>query len=328
MSKKSKLGKSALQQITRPGDVFMSESEIQRDDIVIPIMGQTGAGKSTVSSTRLIESTPVLSRSKFVNNVFKKTMARTDDGFTSCTEKLAHYIMQIPEKLATQYHIAGNRRVVLVDTPGFDDTNVSDSEILRRIAVWLAKSYGANTKVAGIVYIHPIYPNRMTRNDCSNVKVFRKICGDAGLSKVILATTRWDICPQSVGDNREKELNTNFWTNLLRDPNSTTGKARMKRLWNTSESAWDVIKAILERVAQSDIDSTILNIQEQLVRRNKKFQQTDAAKELRRKLVELLNESGSATSESRRERLRSLAQQIGDLKIPIGARIKAMLGLQ
>ena len=32
------------------------------------------------------------------------------------------------------------RRVVLFDTPGFDDTYVNDGEILRRIAVWLASS--------------------------------------------------------------------------------------------------------------------------------------------------------------------------------------------
>jgi hypothetical protein len=32
------------------------------------------------------------------------------------------------------------RRLILVDTPGFDDTYVEDSEILRRISVWLAAS--------------------------------------------------------------------------------------------------------------------------------------------------------------------------------------------
>jgi hypothetical protein len=31
-------------------------------------------------------------------------------------------------------------RLVLVDTPGFDDTYVDDGEILRRISVWLGLS--------------------------------------------------------------------------------------------------------------------------------------------------------------------------------------------
>lgn len=33
-----------------------------------------------------------------------------------------------------------NRRIVIVDTPGFDSIEVEDREILRRIAVWLAHS--------------------------------------------------------------------------------------------------------------------------------------------------------------------------------------------
>jgi len=41
-------------------------------------------------------------------------------------------------------HLRG-KRLVLVDTPGFDDTYTSDSEILRRIAIWLASSYVDHT---------------------------------------------------------------------------------------------------------------------------------------------------------------------------------------
>jgi hypothetical protein len=86
----------------------------------------------------------VLNRSQFVNNVLKlgssDKVAPTSDGFKSCTEQLAHYIMPLQKEWADHYNIADTRRLVLVDTPGFDDTNVSDSEILRRIAVWLAAS--------------------------------------------------------------------------------------------------------------------------------------------------------------------------------------------
>lgn len=32
------------------------------------------------------------------------------------------------------------RRLILVDTPGFDDLFLEDTEILRRISVWLAAS--------------------------------------------------------------------------------------------------------------------------------------------------------------------------------------------
>ena len=34
-----------------------------------------------------------------------------------------------------------SRRLIFVDTPGSDDTHIDDTEILRRIAAWLALSY-------------------------------------------------------------------------------------------------------------------------------------------------------------------------------------------
>jgi hypothetical protein len=55
---------------------------------------------------------------------------------TSCTPVLQHvFISNVPDRPSLKGH-----RVVMVDTPGFDDTYTEDAEILRRIAVWLASS--------------------------------------------------------------------------------------------------------------------------------------------------------------------------------------------
>ena len=53
----------------------------------------------------------------------------------SCTSALQYAIVDNPSTRKL-----GNRRVIIVDTPGFDDTYQDDVEILRRIAVWLASS--------------------------------------------------------------------------------------------------------------------------------------------------------------------------------------------
>ena len=50
----------------------------------------------------------------------------------SCTSSIQHVITPHPTE--------PDRRVILVDTPGFDDTYVDDAEILDRIALWLARS--------------------------------------------------------------------------------------------------------------------------------------------------------------------------------------------
>ena len=41
-------------------------------------------------------------------------------------------------------HPSTGQSIVFVDTPGFDDSNKSDTEVLRMIAQWLEKTY-ANT---------------------------------------------------------------------------------------------------------------------------------------------------------------------------------------
>ena len=54
----------------------------------------------------------------------------------SCTAQLTPVFWPIPEPA----HLQG-KRLVLVDTPGVDDTYTSELAILRGIAIWLASSY-------------------------------------------------------------------------------------------------------------------------------------------------------------------------------------------
>ncbi|KAF6751402.1 P-loop containing nucleoside triphosphate hydrolase protein [Ephemerocybe angulata] len=282
--------------------------EGSKDDIVIPIMGPTGVGKST-----------------FISNVLAHLGSPqhipTSDGFQSCTSTLAAYSAALPPHVTQQYSLAEGRRLVLLDTPGFDNTQTSDTEILRRIAQWLTVSYNADMKVGGIVYIYPIYPGRITRSDCANIKIFRKICGPGGLEKVILATTRWDICPKDTADSREREISANFWSDKShpgpRNP-------EMARLGSSAESAWGVVSTILERMEKEGV---VLALQRQLVDRGQILQQTDAARELRAKIMQLLEDADPRTGDSgRRQRIDTLAREAKELKIPLTKRIQSFFG--
>ena len=57
----------------------------------------------------------------------------------SCTVDIATAEVDTSQLLRT-FPWLQNRRLLLVDTPGFDDTYVEDSEILERIATWLGDS--------------------------------------------------------------------------------------------------------------------------------------------------------------------------------------------
>jgi hypothetical protein len=73
---------------------------------------------------------------KFINYLLDKDFVKVGYELTSCTTSLTSVKLEPsdpPKNLKGQ-------RVVVVDTPGFDDTEVGDAEILRRIATWLEVS--------------------------------------------------------------------------------------------------------------------------------------------------------------------------------------------
>ena len=68
-----------------------------------------------------------------INQLAGKVEVMVGHGLVACTAEIKHVIVQHPTK--------ENRRIILVDTPGFDDTKHDDVEILKSIADWLTKSY-------------------------------------------------------------------------------------------------------------------------------------------------------------------------------------------
>jgi len=44
-------------------------------------------------------------------------------------------------------------KLFLVDTPGFDDTYKTDTEILREVAGWLTVAYQSKIELTGIIYL-------------------------------------------------------------------------------------------------------------------------------------------------------------------------------
>ncbi|RXW13862.1 hypothetical protein EST38_g11994 [Candolleomyces aberdarensis] len=234
---------------------------------------------------------------------------------------LADYHVHIPPGVADRYPLTKGKRFVLVDTPGFDNVSLSDTEVLRRLAVWLASAYNAGMKVGGIVYMYPIYPGRITWNDCANIKVFQKICGVGGLSKVTLATTRWSSCRLQSGESREQEIWRSFWDGRTDAPAQST----MARLEDSRQSAWAIMESIFKTMKG---DGVVLALQRQLVDKGRIFQQTDAAQELRAKILRLLKDiMGGDPSPAVKKRLEELSAEAKALKIPMSKRIQALFSI-
>ena len=91
-------------------------------------MGATGSGKTSVSSVCPAVMTKSSSgRVQFINLASGSSL-RIGMGLESCTAEV---------KLADVFTLDG-RPVILIDTPGFDDTSKSDTAILKMIAAFLA----------------------------------------------------------------------------------------------------------------------------------------------------------------------------------------------
>ena len=61
-----------------------------------------------------------------------KDVVKVGDDLMPCTSSIRHVIIPHPTD--------EGRRIILVDTPGFNDTYISEADILECIALWLARS--------------------------------------------------------------------------------------------------------------------------------------------------------------------------------------------
>lgn len=172
----------------------------------------------------------------------------------------------------------GGQTVRFVDTPGFSDTNMSDTEVLQMIADYLAAAYKQETKLSGIIYLHPISDNRVTHHTTKNLEMFRKLTGEKNLKNVILATSMWDKVTLEEGLRREDELKGKFWKLL------TVMGAKTVQHDGTAASARKIAAMLLSNTP------FYLQLQEEMGKDNKALRDTAAGKEVMIELVRMKEE--------------------------------------
>ncbi|KAK5653183.1 hypothetical protein OQA88_9081 [Cercophora sp. LCS_1] len=167
-------------------------------------------------------------------------------------------------------------RVHLVDTPGFDDTNRSDVQVLQDVAHWLGASFQDGIRLSGIIYMHRISDLRMAGSALRNLSMFRKLCGEKAYQSVVLTTSMWSKVDPEEGAMRERELveTSGFWGLMCQRG------SRVFRYLGTQESALELVGYILSLHMQAT-----LAIQDEIVNQGHEIDETAAAQELNADII-------------------------------------------
>ena len=155
----------------------------------------------------------------------------------------------------------------MIDTPGFNDTYRSDTDILGEIANWLGTAYSHKITLTGIVYLHRILDVRVGGSAMKNLRMFKELCGDNGLPSVVLATTFWSDDRKAIQLEREKQLATKpeYWSVMI------AKGSKLFRQDRGQESAVSIVQYLLARRRP-----VVLTIQRQLIDEKKTLDQTSA----------------------------------------------------
>jgi 50S ribosome-binding GTPase len=243
------------------------------EDVVIMVMGMTGSGKST-----------------FIN-LLADEKVKVGHSLHSCTTDVQ----------VASFNTKSGTPGYLIDTPGFDDTNRNDTDILKEIAGFLTQLYARTIRVTGLVYVHRITDPKMQGSAVKNLEMFQKLCGTHCFPQVALVSTMWQELHgaegQALGEEREVELRSNmaFWGAMDK------GKSRTFRHFGERESAEAVIQWLL-----TSRHKLVLNIQRELVDEQLTLDQTEAGR--------FLQETSAGVREKYEKEIRQLETAIDDAR--------------
>ncbi|KAK3358106.1 P-loop containing nucleoside triphosphate hydrolase protein [Lasiosphaeria hispida] len=219
---------------------------------MIAVLGVTGAGKST-----------------FINTASGQNLLKISHGSQPCTQN--------PRAVEFQIEVGnGNRTIVLIDTPGFDDDKRSDVRILEDIATWMArKGYLKERMLDGLIFLHPVTLTRAGGSELNRTQLLEKILGPDAYSRVLIATTMWDyiVSEDLVKDRLESRLSPGgVWYEL------TSKGALYVKHRNTKDSAHEIIRRIVGITDSKGKPKTLLETE--LQEKQGRVVQTSAGKSL------------------------------------------------
>lgn len=159
----------------------------------------------------------------------------------------------------------------LIDTPGFNDAEMSDTEVLRRVAEYLAYLGRLGVRPHAVLYMHRATGKRFDRGDMTSLAVVKQLVGPAYFAKVVFVTTMWDdVGRRDKAEQLIEQLarNSSIWGDVVSAGGSVVP------FEDSVDSAWRILSHVYG-VAYGSPPVPLL-IQQEMVDWEKPFEHTEA----------------------------------------------------
>ena len=158
----------------------------------------------------------------------------------------------------------------------------------------LLNRYERGCRLSGVIYVHRISDKRFTEMAGRNFRMLRELCGDSTLRNVVLMTNMWGEVSAKDGQDRENKLTSKFFKPVL------DKGAQMIRHYNTTESAHNIIRAIIRN------HPMVLQIQREMVDEGKAIVDTAAGDVVNREINALIRKHQDEMKKLRDEMLQAM----------------------
>ncbi len=165
----------------------------------------------------------------------------------------------------------GRQKVTLIDTPGFDDSERSDTDVLELVAAYMAKGYENGTLLTGILFLQPLSQVRLQGSEKKRTRLFKTILGENAYQRVVIATTMWNQLSEAEATARQdqRKIRADVWGDMV------SRGARVVRHDDNAESATSIVQLLAQ--FQSPVT---LQIQQELLACGGRVARTSAGRQL------------------------------------------------
>ncbi|KAH8645555.1 P-loop containing nucleoside triphosphate hydrolase protein [Ilyonectria robusta] len=239
--------------------------------ILIAVIGVTGAGKTT-----------------FISKASGRNDLEIGHDIDSCTRDVIPVTFNLDKQ-----------KVTLIDTPGFDDSDKSDSDILGLVASYMAKTYENGILLTGVIFLQPISQPRLQGSEMKRTRVYKKLLGEDAYERVVIATTMWSHVAEKEATSRQNQRKNrpDVWGDMV------AKGAKVVRHDNNRPSALEIVRMLSKFTSPVE-----LQVQKELIETHGRIGLTSAGKQLDADLSETIMKLKEEINDLRQERTETASE--------------------